>query len=140
MVGPACRSDAHRRVQAPDGTHRSEADRQAVRATGARTLTRDIVTATALLDGRLLAGDAAVFERFDGSRTDFLARFGEDFLKAKCAEADARHAKHGRSAFASEPNVKESRGALRDLELLRLFERAGSPPVGMSGKASTATR
>ena len=90
----------------------------------ARTLTRDIASATALLEGRFLAGDRDVFAGFTASRADFLDRFGDDFLKAKCAEADARHAKHGGgSPFVSEPNVKAGVGALRDLETLRLFAR-----------------
>lgn len=104
----------------------------------ARTLTRDLPSATALIDARLIAGDPGVFVRFDVSRKDFLERYGEEFLKAKCAEADARHAKHGPSIFRAEPNVKESPGALRDLELLRLFMRVpGSPrsdsPFGLGG-------
>ncbi|HVY60552.1 MAG TPA: HD domain-containing protein, partial [Planctomycetota bacterium] len=98
----------------------------------ARTLTRDVASATALLEGRFLAGDADLFASFDASRKDFLARLGEEFLRAKCEEADARHQKHGGgSPFVTEPNIKASAGALRDLELLHLFDRAGEPRLGI---------
>jgi [protein-PII] uridylyltransferase len=95
----------------------------------ARTLTRDLVTATALLDARRISGDESLARELHEVGDDFLAKFGAGFLRAKLEEAEERYRRRGAVAYLSEPNVKESRGALRDIELLRLFERAGVSPA-----------
>ncbi len=92
-------------------------------------LAGDIATATALVEGRFLAGDRAVFARFEAARDRMLETLGDAFLRAKAAETAARYGRHGESIALIEPNVKESRGALRDVELLALFARAGISPV-----------
>ena len=43
---------------------------------------------------------------------------GQDFVEAKLAERDARHARQGESRYLVEPNIKESKGGLRDLQTL----------------------
>lgn len=91
----------------------------------ARVLTRDIATATALLDVRRVAGDAAVADDLAATIQDFLSKYGDAFLRSKLEEAEGRWQRRGGVAYLSEPNVKESRGALRDIELLRLFDRVG---------------
>ncbi len=85
---------------------------------------RDVTICTSLLDARLIAGDQALF-------TDFAARFAEQrialgaagFLAAKRDERDARHRRYGDSPFVVEPNIKESRGGLRDLQALYWMAR-----------------
>jgi [protein-PII] uridylyltransferase len=91
----------------------------------ARTLTRDIVTATSLLEARRIAGDEALFCELEAIAADFFSKWGESYLRAKIEEAEERWARRGGVAALAEPHVKESRGALRDIELFRLFERAG---------------
>jgi [protein-PII] uridylyltransferase len=72
-----------------------------------------------LLDARCLVGEAAMFLEF---RRRFRALCGElgaaDFIRVKQAERAARHRRYGDSPFLVEPNVKEGRGALRDLHFL----------------------
>ena len=46
-----------------------------------------------------------------------------EFIAAKQAERDARHRRYGDSPFMVEPNVKEGRGGLRDLQTLYWIAR-----------------
>ena len=86
--------------------------------------TEDVTIRTALLDARRLAGDAALAE-------EFLTRFKQDclesgaggFIAAKQAERDIRHHRYGESPFLVEPNIKEGRGGLRDLQTLYWMTR-----------------
>lgn len=79
----------------------------------------DMTIRTALLEARMLAGDgelgALLQRRF---REDVMAETGAEFVAAKLAERDARHARGGASRFMVEPNVKEGKGGLRDLHTL----------------------
>ena len=43
---------------------------------------------------------------------------GQDFVEAKLAERDERHARQGESRYLVEPNIKEGKGGLRDLQTL----------------------
>ena len=43
---------------------------------------------------------------------------GRDFVEAKLAERDERHARQGESRYLVEPNIKEGKGGLRDLQTL----------------------
>ena len=78
---------------------------------------------TAFLDARLVAGDEALFEAF-AARYDRLRRgTAPAFVEAKLEERDARHAEQGNSRYAVEPDVKEGRGGLRDVDLLHWLDR-----------------
>ena len=43
---------------------------------------------------------------------------GQDFVDAKLAERDQRHQRQGESRYLVEPNIKEGKGGLRDLQTL----------------------
>jgi [protein-PII] uridylyltransferase len=79
----------------------------------------DATIRTTLLDARCLVGEEALFVEF---RKLFRAQCVElgaaDFIRVKQAERAARHRRYGDSPFLVEPNVKEGRGALRDLHYL----------------------
>ena len=79
----------------------------------------DLTIRTALLEGRFLDGDEALFERM---RTRFdreiVAKTAAEFATAKLAERDARVLRAGESRYLVEPNVKEGKGGLRDLNTL----------------------
>ncbi|HEX5322266.1 MAG TPA: HD domain-containing protein, partial [Capsulimonadaceae bacterium] len=83
----------------------------------------DHQTQTALLDARLVAGDAALFERF---QSEFRSRLlVADFLFQKQAERMAVLAKHGGdNVYHVEPNIKESAGGLRDAHIVEWFGQA----------------
>ncbi len=95
--------------------------------------------AISLLDRRFLAGDLALFARWQAETlVPALAREGEG-LQAHLAEAArARHARYGDTIFHLEPNLKECPGGLRDAHLLHWFEllrmlAAGGSPLAAEG-------
>ncbi|MBV8662712.1 MAG: nucleotidyltransferase domain-containing protein, partial [Hyphomicrobiales bacterium] len=79
----------------------------------------DMTIRTALFEARFLMGDEARFERmrarFD---TEIVAKTPAEFVTAKLAERDARIKRAGESRYLVEPNVKDGKGGLRDLNTL----------------------
>ncbi len=85
---------------------------------------RDMTIRTALLDARLLAGNTALFDHFRERFTEACHDAGAaDFILEKQRERDARHRRFGDSPFVVEPNIKEGRGGLRDLQTLYWIAR-----------------
>ena len=70
---------------------------------------------------------SAAFPRRGGKGT------APEFIAAKLAERDERHARAGASRFLVEPNVKEGKGALRDLHTLVWIARVFAP--GRAGRS-----
>ncbi|MBI2895109.1 MAG: [protein-PII] uridylyltransferase [Deltaproteobacteria bacterium] len=92
----------------------------------------DLKTATALLEGRRVAGDetlAAVLGD-DALRSVFSADL-ETFLDRLRADATARHARFGGSLYLLEPDVKNGRGGLRDLDAALWAAKAAYRVGGM---------
>jgi [protein-PII] uridylyltransferase len=79
----------------------------------------DITICTSLLEARWLWGDQALYrelrQRF---QKDVQAGGGTKFIEAKLAERKQRHDRFGGSRYALEPNIKEGKGGLRDLQTL----------------------
>ena len=79
----------------------------------------DVTISTALLEARFLWGEESLYEelveRFD---SEVVRTSGPEYVQAKLAERDARHAKGGESRYVVEPNVKDGKGGLRDLHTL----------------------
>ncbi|KAA0968561.1 [protein-PII] uridylyltransferase [Aureimonas fodinaquatilis] len=79
----------------------------------------DFTIRTAVLDRRLITGNQQLFDemsrRFDD---EVVAGSSAEFIAAKLAERDARHARSGDTRYLVEPNVKEGKGGLRDLNTL----------------------
>ncbi|HEX8233478.1 MAG TPA: [protein-PII] uridylyltransferase [Caulobacteraceae bacterium] len=73
---------------------------------------------TSLVDARPLAGDERLFRDLRRAFRAHAAGDGPAFVAAKLAERDGRHARAGASRYLVEPNVKESKGGLRDLHVL----------------------
>ncbi|MAU51587.1 MAG: [protein-PII] uridylyltransferase [Roseovarius sp.] len=83
-----------------------------------RLAAEDMTIRTALLENRVLGGDAALAARLDSElRNKLFAGTEREFTEAKLAERDARHEKQG-ERYMVEPNVKEGKGGLRDLQSL----------------------
>ncbi len=84
-----------------------------------RQAIEDMTVRTALLEARLLLGDEHLFEtmrnRFEA---EVIHLAPAEFVMAKLAERDARISRAGRSRYLVEPNVKEGKGGLRDLNTL----------------------
>ena len=85
---------------------------------------RDITIRTALIDARRLAGDTALADDFEQRFLRACADTGAaGFIAAKQAERDVRHHRYGETPFLVEPNIKEGRGGLRDLQTLYWMTR-----------------
>ncbi|QYX56500.1 [protein-PII] uridylyltransferase [Roseovarius sp. SCSIO 43702] len=79
----------------------------------------DMTIRTALLEHRYITGDARLAARLDHRLWRDLFRSTErEFIEAKLEERDERHEKQGGQRYMVEPNVKESKGGLRDLQSL----------------------
>ena len=79
----------------------------------------DFTIRTAVLEARHLEGDAGLTETLrDRLWKEVFAKSGREFVDAKLAERDARHRAHGESRYLVEPNVKEGKGGLRDLQTM----------------------
>jgi [protein-PII] uridylyltransferase len=80
---------------------------------------RDMTVRTALLEARFILGDeklfADMYSRFD---KEIVQHNPREFVVAKLEERDTRISKEGQSRYLVEPNVKEGKGGLRDLNSL----------------------
>jgi [protein-PII] uridylyltransferase len=79
----------------------------------------DLTIRTALLEGRFLWGDQAVY---DEARHRFWREVvpgsQRQFITEKLAERETRHKRMGDSRYVVEPNIKDGKGGLRDLQTL----------------------
>ncbi len=84
-----------------------------------RLAKQDITIQTALLEARYVWGDQALATEL---RTKFLkdvvAGNSKPFIEAKLHERDERHDRYGNSRYVVEPNIKEGKGGLRDIQTL----------------------
>jgi [protein-PII] uridylyltransferase len=79
----------------------------------------DLTIRTALLDSRLILGDAPLFgELMRRYRREVVSGTARQFVEAKLAERDERHRRAGASRYLVEPNIKDGKGGLRDLHTL----------------------
>ncbi|HEX8371676.1 MAG TPA: [protein-PII] uridylyltransferase [Chthoniobacterales bacterium] len=79
----------------------------------------DMISKTALLESRYLAGDATLYQRFKVEFvTNCVVPFREDYLKWRVENQKERHDKFGGTVFVQEPNVKSGCGGLRDYQNL----------------------
>ena len=80
---------------------------------------QDITIRTAILEARYLWGDENLYEELRKKFwTEVATGNGQDFVEAKLAERNERHARQGESRYLVEPNIKEGKGGLRDLQTL----------------------
>jgi [protein-PII] uridylyltransferase len=79
----------------------------------------DMTVRTATLESRYLIGDHKLFNqlvhRFE---TEIMPRTGPEFIAAKMAEREERHRQMGNTRYVVEPNIKDGKGGLRDLNTL----------------------
>lgn len=79
----------------------------------------DLTIRTSLLESRLVWGDGDVYEEARQRFWIDVAKGSErQFLTEKLAERNARHKRMGDSRYVVEPNVKDGKGGLRDLQTL----------------------
>ncbi len=79
----------------------------------------DITIRTSLLEQRFLAGDEAMAaDLVEMLRIKLFVKSIPEFIEAKLEEREQRHQKSGNIRYVLEPNVKEAKGGLRDLQTL----------------------
>lgn len=79
----------------------------------------DFTIRTAMLEHRFLVGDTDLAtELATRLRNDLFKGTGHEFIEAKLEEREKRHNKQGGQRYVVEPNVKEGKGGLRDLQSL----------------------
>jgi len=79
----------------------------------------DYTIRTALLEHRFLTGDEKLAADLSHRlRSDLFRNTGPEFIEAKLAERAERHKRQGGQRYVLEPNVKEGKGGLRDLQTL----------------------
>ena len=92
----------------------------------------DMTTRTALLEARFLMGDRSLFDRLERRfDRDVVKGSAAAFVDSKLRERDTRVRRAGASRYLVEPNVKDGKGGLRDLNTLfwitKYVYRVGTP-------------
>lgn len=78
----------------------------------------DVTTATNLMEARLLAGPAELFDDMKAHTAPPAIWPSAEFFSAKLAEQRIRHHRFGNTAYRLEPNLKEGPGGLRDIQTI----------------------
>ena len=80
---------------------------------------RDMLTKTAMLESRFLAGDRELADNFrDQFRAKCVAGSEREYAELRMRDQEARHRKFGDSVYMQEPNLKSGCGGLRDYQNL----------------------
>lgn len=89
-----------------------------------RLAREDFTIRTSLVEMRYILGAEEVFESLrDQLRENLFKDSAGDFTEAKLIERADRHRKQGGQRYVVEPNVKEGKGGLRDLQSLFWIEK-----------------
>jgi [protein-PII] uridylyltransferase len=125
--------------QIAEQLHRSLWDAGLEAGYAARTLDQcvhlareDHTIRTALLDGRLVAGDAKLFKGLERATvTELEQRRVEEFIGDKLEEFNERRRRYGGSVWLLEPHLKQGKGGLRDLQAALWIARVRHKVAGL---------
>ena len=79
----------------------------------------DVTICTSLLESRWISGDNDLFKAFEQRfERDVIKGSEAQFVTAKLDERDTRHERMGDSRYVLEPNIKDGKGGMRDLQTL----------------------
>lgn len=80
----------------------------------------DLTVRTSMMEARFLAGSPELFQQFHARYVRKVVSSGFDgYLDQKVTERQREYQKFGETVYLLEPNVKKSKGGLRDLHLLQ---------------------
>lgn len=79
---------------------------------------KDITVATNIMESRLLVGDENLFKLMMESTGPEKMWDDRSYFQAKLEEQVQRSGKFNDTAYSLEPNIKESRGGLRDIQMI----------------------
>lgn len=78
---------------------------------------KDIQNKTALLESRLVAGSATLFEGFAQTyKAYYTVENPKSYISARLEDQRSRRSKHGDSVFLQEPDIKSGVGGMRDYQ------------------------
>ena len=81
---------------------------------------QDLTIRTAMMTARFLAGSPNLFQKFHRLYAkEVIGRGAGRFIEQKVEERRREYVKFGQTVYLLEPNVKKSKGGLRDFHLLR---------------------
>ncbi|MEQ8746444.1 [protein-PII] uridylyltransferase [Pyruvatibacter sp.] len=84
-----------------------------------RLAREDITIRTTILEARYLWGHEPLLDDLmDAFWNQLVPGTGREFVRLKLEERDQRHRRAGQSRYLVEPNIKESKGGMRDLQTL----------------------
>jgi len=83
----------------------------------------DIVTTTAFMESRLLAGSRELLDAMLAATGPDRMWSSKEFFEAKFEEQQQRHARYHDTAYNLEPNIKEGPGGLRDIQMISWVTR-----------------
>jgi len=89
----------------------------------------DLRVATGLLDIRLIAGNADVVAAVQGDSLEYWRKNTKQNLPELERSLSERHVRAGELAYLLEPDLKEARGGLRDIQALRAIALSGAVHV-----------
>ncbi|CAK9039432.1 Bifunctional uridylyltransferase/uridylyl-removing enzyme (UTase/UR) (Bifunctional [protein-PII] modification enzyme) (Bifunctional nitrogen sensor protein) [Includes: [Protein-PII] uridylyltransferase (PII uridylyltransferase) (UTase) [Durusdinium trenchii] len=93
----------------------------------------DMIARTAYLDARFLCGSKTLFADFQNRFEKLRRRSASEFVAAKLLEQEQRQIKAGETRYLVEPDVKEGKGGLRDLQMLHwLYKYVFGGEIGAS--------
>ncbi len=92
---------------------------ECVEAANSKTDPKSMESKTALLEARLVVGDAKLFEKLQKTVvTKCIDGLEDQYIAARMIDQADRRAKYGNSATMQEPNIKNGCGGLRDVQNL----------------------
>jgi len=80
---------------------------------------QNVELSISLLDQRFLCGAESVYAQLSERLAKFLIKKKNDLIGQLCGLARARHAKFHNTIYHLEPNIKETPGGMRDIQLTR---------------------
>jgi [protein-PII] uridylyltransferase len=83
----------------------------------------DVVTTTAFMESRLLAGSRVLLDQMLEVTAADRIWSGREFFEAKFDEQKQRHQRFHETAYNLEPNIKEGPGGLRDIQMISWVTR-----------------
>jgi len=96
----------------------------------------DIRVATGLLDIRFIAGSSDLVSAVASDARENWRKNHDKYLPKLRAAVSERSNRSGELAFLLEPDLKEARGGLRDINALRAIELSGVVPVALDRVAA----
>ena len=89
----------------------------------------DLRVATGLLDIRYIAGNPDLVSAVQADALDFWRKNAKENLSHLHESLEQRHSRAGELAYLLEPDLKEARGGLRDIQALRAISLSGAVQV-----------